>query len=87
VVGVGNGIILGYPMYRFRLVPRRMAILGLVGGPLICLSGAAIVLGVIDAGSTWHNLAVVPEFVWELSLGIYLIIKGFTPAADHDIRP
>ena len=80
VVGVGNGIILGYLMYRSRLVPRGMAWLGLVGGPLIVLSGTAVVLGVIEAGSTWHNVAVVPEFLWELSLGLYLIVKGFRPA-------
>ena len=51
VVGVGNGIILGYLMYRSGLVPRGMAMLGLVAGPMLCLSGAAIVLGIIDAGS------------------------------------
>ena len=80
VVGVGNGLILGYLMYRSGLVPRGMAWLGLVGGPLICLSGTAVVLGVIEAGSTWHNLAVIPEFFWELSLGVYLIVKGFRPS-------
>ena len=81
VVGVGNGIILGYLMYRSRLVPRSMAMLGLVGGPLICLSGTAVVLGAIESGSALHNLAVVPEFFWELSLGIYLVVKGFRPSA------
>ena len=50
VVGVGNGLILGYLMYRSALVPRAMAVLGLVGGPLIIASGAAVVLGVIEAG-------------------------------------
>ncbi|HQR27488.1 MAG TPA: DUF4386 domain-containing protein [Nocardioides sp.] len=85
VVGVGNGIILGYLMYRSRLVPRGMAMLGLVGGPLICLSGAAVMLGLIEAGSTWHNLAVVPEFFWELSLGIYLIVKGFRPTRYTEV--
>jgi gamma-glutamyltranspeptidase len=58
-----------------------MAVLGLVGGPLICLSGAAVVMGVIDAGSTWQSLASMPEFFWELSLGLYLVVKGFRPTA------
>jgi hypothetical protein len=80
VVGVGNGLILGYLMYRSGLVPRGMAWLGLVGGPLICLSGAAVILGIIEAGSAWQLVATVPEFVWELSLGIYLIVKGFKPS-------
>ncbi len=80
VVGVGNGLLLGYLMYRSGLVPRGLAVLGLVGGPLIVLSGAAVMLGVIDAGSAWHNVAVIPEFFWELLLGLYLVIKGFRPS-------
>jgi hypothetical protein len=51
VVGVGNGLILGYLMYRSGLVPRGMAMLGLVGGPLICASGIAVVFDVIGRGS------------------------------------
>jgi hypothetical protein len=80
VVGVGNGLILGYLMYRSGLVPRGMAWLGLVGGPLICLSGTAVLFGVIEAGSAWQMVATLPEFFWELSLGIYLIVKGFKPS-------
>jgi hypothetical protein len=80
-VGVlGTGLILGYLMYRSGLVPRGMAWLGLVGGPLICVSGAAVVLGVIEAGSAWVKVATIPEFFWELSLGVYLIVKGFKPS-------
>ena len=77
VVGVGNGLILGYLMYRSGLVPRGLAMLGLIGGPLICISGIAVVLGVIDKGGAAQAIATVPEFLWELSLGIYLIVKGF----------
>ncbi len=51
VVGVGNGLLLGYLMYRSALVPRPMAVLGLIGGPLIIASGVAVLLGVIEAGS------------------------------------
>ena len=58
VVGVGNGLILGYMMYRTGLVPRGMAMLGLVGGPLIVLSGTAVIFGVIEAGSAAQTLAV-----------------------------
>jgi hypothetical protein len=85
VVGVGNGLILGYMMYRSGLVPRKLAMLGLVGGPLICLSGTAVIFGIIEAGSAWQLLATIPEFFWELGLGIYLIVKGFrAPAARED---
>ena len=80
VVGVGNGLILGYLMYRSRLVPRKLAALGLVGGPLIILSGAAAMVGVIELDGTWQILAAAPEFFWELGLGIYLVVKGFRPS-------
>lgn len=77
VAGIGNGLILGYLMYRSGLVPRGMTILGLVGGPLVCVSGFAVVLNVIGRGSAVQAIATVPEFLWELALGIYLTVNGF----------
>jgi hypothetical protein len=81
VVGVGNGLILGYMMWRTRLVPRAMSILGLVGGPAILVSGVAVMLGIIDAGSLPQMIATLPEFLWELSLGVWLLVRGFNPSA------
>jgi hypothetical protein len=77
VVGVGNGLLLGYLMYRSGLVPRRMAVLGLVGGPLVCASGIAVMFGALEPGSAGQFIATIPEIAWEASLGIYLIAKGF----------
>jgi hypothetical protein len=54
-----------------------MAMLGLVGGPLVCASGVAVMFGVIDQGSAAQGIATIPEIAWEASLGIYLIAKGF----------
>jgi hypothetical protein len=84
VVGVGNGLILGYLMYRSGLVPRRLAMLGLIGGPLIVATGALVVLGAIDQGGAVQGIATIPEFIWELSLGIYLTVKGFRPSPILD---
>jgi len=81
VVGVGNGLILGTLMWRSRLVPRPLAILGLIGGPLILASGAAVVLGAIQGLSMWQGIATVPEFFWELGFGLWLTVKGFNPTA------
>src|SRR5829696_6520270 len=81
VVGLGNGLILGYLMYRSALVPRGMAVLGLVAGSLIIASGIAVILGVIEQGGPLQTIAVVPEFFWELSLGIWLTVRGFNPSA------
>ena len=76
VVGLGNGLLLGYLMYRSGLVPPRMALLGLIGGPLVCASGIAVLFGAIDQGSAAQGVATIPEILWEASLGIYLIAKG-----------
>lgn len=80
VVGVGNGLILGYLMYRSGLVPRAMSMLGLVGGPLVCASGLAVLFGLFELGSAGQFIATIPEIAWELSLGVYLTVKGFKPA-------
>ena len=89
--GLANGVILGYLMYRSGLVPRGMAILGLIGGPLVMASGIAIMFDVIERGSTLQGIATIPEFFWELSLGIYCIVKGFRSsspilAMDETVR-
>src|ERR671938_1438324 len=78
--GVANGMILGYLMFRSGLVPRRLAALGLIGGPLLVAAGIAVMFDVIDRGSTLQRIATIPEFIWELSFGIYLIVKGFKPS-------
>ena len=80
-VGMGNGLILGYLMYTSRLVPRPMAVLGLIGGPLIIASGVGVMFGVIEAGGAVQTIATIPEFFWELSLGIWPIVRGFNPSA------
>jgi hypothetical protein len=89
VVGIGNGLLLGYLMYRSGLVPRRMTVLGLVGGPLIIASGTAVLFGLIEAGSAWQSIATIPEFLWEASLGLWLIFKGFnaSPITSGAIPP
>ena len=79
--GIGNGILLGYLMYSFRLVPRNLAVLGLVGGPLAVASATATLFGLYEQVSVWASIAIIPEFLWELSLGIWLIVKGFNPSA------
>ena len=91
VVGWGNGLILGYLMYRSGLVPRALAILGLVAGPLIVFSGTLVMFGVADQGGTLQGLTTIPEALWELSLGFYPLIWGFrrvpvTEDYDRELR-
>ena len=84
VVGWGNGLILGYLMLRSGLVPRRLCWLGLIGGPLIIVTGTAILLGGNNPGSALHSvqsIATIPEFLWELSLGVYCTFRGFSSSS------
>jgi hypothetical protein len=80
VVGVGNGLMLGYLMYRSGLVPPRAAWLGLIGGPLISVSGVAVMFGIDEPGGTLQSFATIPEAVWELFLGVYCTLFGFRAA-------
>jgi hypothetical protein len=89
VVGWGNGLILGYLMYRSELVPRRAAWLGLIGGPLIIVSGTAVMFASDHPSDTLRSLqglATIPEFLWELFLGVYCTFKGFRPSSPI-LRP
>jgi uncharacterized protein DUF4386 len=74
---LGNGLLLGYLMYRSGLVPRRMTWLGLIGAPLLFLANVGALFDLWDAGSTVPALATIPEFIWELFLGVYCTIYGF----------
>jgi hypothetical protein len=79
---------LGYLMYTSRLVPRGMAMLGLIGGPLIIASGVGVLFGVIEAGGVWQLIATIPEFLWEgFVLGIWLTVRGFNPSALSRLQP
>jgi Domain of unknown function (DUF4386) len=77
VPGIGNGLLLGYLMYRSALVPPRMALLGLIGGPLLIISFVLILCGAYKNGSSASQLLALPEAAWELSLGVYCAWKGF----------
>jgi hypothetical protein len=77
VVGWGNGLILGYMMYRTGLVPRAWTWLGLVGGPLIIVTGTIVMFGGNPATTTLKGPASIPEALWELFLGVYCTVWGF----------
>jgi hypothetical protein len=64
-------------MYKSRLVPRAIPIVGLIGAPLFTSWIIGYILGITDAGSPWHVIGVAPIFIWELSLGLWMTFKGF----------
>jgi hypothetical protein len=78
--GLGNGIMLGYLMYASGLVPRPMAVLGMVGGTLAFATATAVLFGAYEQTSGASFLFTFPEIVWEAFLGIYLTFWGFRPS-------
>ena len=89
LAGLGNGLLLGYLMYRTGLVPRPLVWLGLIGGPVVFLSGVANLFGLYSQVSVWSGIATILEFSWETSLAVYLIVKGFraVPILDGEGVP
>ncbi|WP_284754892.1 DUF4386 domain-containing protein [Arthrobacter sp. efr-133-R2A-120] len=75
-----SGLLLGYLMYRSGLVPRVIPLLGLIGGPLLLSSTFSTMFGINQGLSVWSGLATLPIFVWELSLGVWMAVKGFKPS-------
>jgi hypothetical protein len=78
--GFGNGFLLGYLMYRSGLIPQRMALLGLVGGPLAFVGGVLVLFDALKPMSAGLIALTALEIVWELSITIYPIVKGFRPS-------
>jgi hypothetical protein len=82
-----NDIMLGYLLYASRLVPRALALLGIVAGPVHFASFVAVLLGVIEAGSVGQVIASIPVAAFEVILGIWLIVRGFNPSAVARLQP
>ena len=81
---VANALLLGTLMYRSGLVPRVIPAIGLIGVPLQLTAVILTMFGVIERSSTAAGILVIPDFIWELSLGVYLVVKGFKPCPITD---
>ncbi|MFC5930389.1 DUF4386 domain-containing protein [Cryobacterium melibiosiphilum] len=75
-----NALLLGTLLYRSRLVPRVLPIVGLIGAPLLVASDVGVLFGFWEPVSTVTGLAAIPIALWEFSLGVYLVVRGFRPA-------
>ena len=76
VCGV-NTVLMAYLMYKSRLVPQFIPVLGLVGGPLVFAINVAKLFGIYGQFPSWAAIAVIPIFAWEVTLALWLIAKGF----------
>jgi hypothetical protein len=77
--GIENGLILGYLLYRSGLVPRPIAVLGLIGGPLALVAGTLELFQVFPQTSAGAFALTLPEALFEAAIGIWLTFKGFRP--------
>jgi hypothetical protein len=77
---VVNALLLGSLLYRSRLVPRVLPVVGFIGAALLLASDIAVLFGVWDRISAPSGLLAIPIALWEFSLGVYLIVKGFKPS-------
>ena len=75
-----NALLFGTLLYKSRLVPRVLPIMGLTAAPLLLGATVATVLGLTEQGSAWFAPGGALIFVWELSVGIYMTVKGFKPS-------
>jgi Domain of unknown function (DUF4386) len=80
LIPAANALLLGSLLYQSRLVPRILPLLGFIGAPLLVASTTATMFGVIDRVSALSGISALPIALWEFSLGIWLLVKGFTPS-------
>ena len=76
-----NALLIGSLLYQSRLVPRWLPLLGFTGAALLVASDAAVLFGLIGQRAPAAVLLAIPIAVWEFSLGVYLVVKGFRPSA------
>lgn len=76
-----NDMLLGFLLYKSRLVPRALSMIGLVGGPVLIAGFIALLFGLIGQNDPMKGLFAVPVALFEFSLGVWLVTKGFNPSA------
>ncbi len=76
-----NALCFGYALYRSRLVPRVIPMLGLIGAPLFLASSLGLMLGLHGEQSAFAVIALAPIFFWGLSIGLWMTFKGFNGSA------
>jgi hypothetical protein len=80
-----NDLLLGYLLYKSRLVPRALSLIGLVGGPLLIVGYIAVLFGLIGQHAPLAGLSALPVALFEFSLGVWLTVKGFNPSATNEL--
>lgn len=82
-----DDVLLGYLLYKSKLVPRGLSLIGLIGGPVLIVGDVFVLFGIIGQRDPSTALFAVPVALFEFALGIYLIVKGFSSAHAADENP
>jgi hypothetical protein len=80
-VGVA-GLILCYAFYRFQLIPRLLAVWGLIGYAILLAGSVLQVLGF-----NLNSIQAILGGLWELFIGVWLIVKGFNSSSHVPSEP
>lgn len=78
-----NALLLGSLLYRYRLVPRVIPLVGLIGAPLLTISTLGALFGVLDQVSPLAGLLALPIALWEFSVGAWLLVRGLLATAPR----
>ena len=78
-------LLLGFLLYRSRLVPRVLSLIGIVGGPVLIVGYLAVMFGLVGQHSSLAGLSALLVALFEFSLGVWLIVKGFNPTAANEL--
>ncbi len=77
-----TALILNYLLYRSKLVPRFISVWGLIGATLLLASGFSVMFGLSPSPTSAISMLLsIPISVQEMVFAIWLIVKGFNPAA------
>jgi hypothetical protein len=82
-----NDILLGLLLFKSRLVPRGLSLIGLIGGPVLIVGDILVLFGHIGQHDSTTGLFALPVALFEFSLGIYLVVKGFKQTATIEENP
>lgn len=72
-----DDVLLGTLLYKSRLVPRRLALLGIIGGPVLLAGDVCVLFDLVGQRDPLAALSALPVAVFEFALGLYLTFKGF----------
>jgi cytochrome bd-type quinol oxidase subunit 2 len=79
-------LLLGLLLYQSRLVPRRLSVIGIVGSPILIAGYLAVLFGGIHQHGPLAGLSALPVALFEFSLGVWLVVKGFNPRAVAELE-